>query len=351
VPQRDSFELICGGKAYVVPKKQLYEFFFHHRDCLDAPSYAVRSAVPPAVFQECLNWLKDPGTLTITKDNFRPLSALATELGFAELTSACEKFSSGPINVLFERLAKLEGQVTALKQPDLHVAEALHGLERGIENLAAAFAQMQKSYDEQLAAQARDIASLRAEIRGLSKPPGPPAKPPRPEPRLPPLKSFPIPLKTERSLDGVIANLTKKAGGNVHTKGVVTITSKSIESGPIENIATLGSEAHFYSKNQPGQWICWNFNARRVVITNYTINGIWLKSWILEGSMDEKNWTEIDQQKNHHAFKVSWDVYSFAVAKPGGEYRYVRLTEREGNEEGGDMLRLRAVEFFRVLLE
>jgi hypothetical protein len=39
-----------------------------------------------------------------------------------------------------------------------------------------------------------------------------------------------FPLKEAKSLEGIISYLTRKHGGNVHDKGIVTITSKSVAS-------------------------------------------------------------------------------------------------------------------------
>jgi hypothetical protein len=37
-----------------------------------------------------------------------------------------------------------------------------------------------------------------------------------------------FPLKEAKSVDGIISYLTRKHGGNVHGKGIATITSKSV---------------------------------------------------------------------------------------------------------------------------
>jgi hypothetical protein len=60
--------------------------------------------------------------------------------------------------------------------------------------------------------------------------------------------------------NGVISYLTRKHGGNVHDKGIVTITSKSVKGDnpwfDAENVADLTDDSQFRSKNDPGQWIC-----------------------------------------------------------------------------------------------
>jgi hypothetical protein len=100
-------------------------------------------------------------------------------------------------------------------------------------------------------------------------------------------------------LDGIISDLTKKHGGNVHGKGIVTITSKSVGGGhPVKNVADLTSDSYFYSKNEPGQWVCWDFREMRVRLTHYTIWTSYLNSWVVEGSLDGESWTVIDRKTN-----------------------------------------------------
>jgi hypothetical protein len=69
-----------------------------------------------------------------------------------------------------------------------------------------------------------------------------------------------FPLQEAKSLDGIICYLTRKHGGNVHDKGIVTITSQSVFSSDpdwdVRNLADLTSGSVFYSKDEPGQWVC-----------------------------------------------------------------------------------------------
>jgi hypothetical protein len=93
----------------------------------------------------------------------------------------------------------------------------------------------------------------------------------------------------------IISNLTGKCGGNVHGRGVVEITASSVfwtDYSP-RNTADLGSYSFFFSQNEPGQWIYWNFRTLRIEPTQYTIqtsndgsNWCHLKSWMVEGSDD-----------------------------------------------------------------
>jgi hypothetical protein len=85
---------------------------------------------------------------------------------------------------------------------------------------------------------------------------------------------------------------------NVHDKGIVTITSKSVFSDPPvcapRNVAHLTEDSGFLSKNAQPQWIGWDFRELRVRPTHYTINGD-EQSWLVERSLDGEVWTEMDR--------------------------------------------------------
>jgi hypothetical protein len=64
-------------------------------------------------------------------------------------------------------------------------------------------------------------------------------------------------------LDGIISYLTKKHGGNVQEKGIVTITSKSGLNDDqigyrLKKVADLSSDSYSHSKNQPARWVSWD---------------------------------------------------------------------------------------------
>jgi hypothetical protein len=166
-----------------------------------------------------------------------------------------------------------------------------------------------------------------------------------------------IPMKEDKSLDGIISYLTTKHGGNVHDKGIVRMTSKSVhmdmpEKNRPQNAANLSSEPGFYSQDYPGEWLCWDFGEMRVGLTHYTIRTQYLKSWVVGGSLDGRSWKEIDRQTdnrdfNYHGFS---GTASFVIADPA-EFRFIRLTQTGRNHAGDDELLLRAVEFFGTLSE
>jgi hypothetical protein len=119
-------------------------------------------------------------------------------------------------------------------------------------------------------------------------------------PQVPPvscsksLKGVEFPLTDAKSLKGIISYLTRKHGRNVQENGIVTITSKSVDSDDrshgVRNVADLTSDSCFCSENEPGQWVCWDFHEMRVRPAHYTIRTAYLKSWVVESSLDFVNW-------------------------------------------------------------
>jgi hypothetical protein len=74
-------------------------------------------------------------------------------------------------------------------------------------------------------------------------------------------------MKEAKSLNGIIAHLT------VQEKGILTITSSSVRDDlkfALTHVAALPSDSCFYSKDEPCQWICWDFRKMRVHLTHYT---------------------------------------------------------------------------------
>jgi myosin heavy subunit len=158
-----------------------------------------------------------------------------------------------------------------------------------------------------------------------------------------------------KSLDGVISHLTKEHPGNIHDLGIVRLTSKSVWNTDrryaLRNVVDLTSQFVFSSKNEPGQWVCWDFREMLIRPTHYTIASWLLKSWVVEGSMDGTVWREIDSKTNTRTFQdLETTTASFVVEKPA-EFRFIRLTQTDKDHEGDHYLRLCAVEFFGTLSE
>jgi predicted nucleic acid-binding Zn-ribbon protein len=176
-----------------------------------------------------------------------------------------------------------------------------------------------------------------------------------------------IPMKKDKPLDGIISFLTTKHRGNVHEKGIVTITSKSVSSDKpmdaVQRAADMKAVSWFSSEDERFEWICWDFGEMRVQPTGYTLWTQWLRSWVIEGAADgDESWTEIDRQTDNQDFKAKMCRASFTISRPR-EFRCIRLTQTDknhfdpvhfgldSNHPLRNALRVRAVEFFGTLSE
>jgi hypothetical protein len=157
-------------------------------------------------------------------------------------------------------------------------------------------------------------------------------------------------LKEAKSLDGMMLSLARKHRGNVHDKGIVTITSKSVAVGNVRNVADFVTGSRFTTDDEPGQWICWDFHEMRVRPTHYTIWCRHMKSWVVESSLDSEHWKEIDRKTdNSDLAKEPWKA-SFAVSD-STECRFIRLTQTGKNHIGLDEILIHCFEVFGILLE
>jgi hypothetical protein len=370
----NTLDIACNGKCYPVPKKLVSELLNHDQTLIDAKTYPVQSSVSTDVFESFVNSLKSETKITVTRENAVSLWLLATEFFLPDLATECSAFSV-PIDQfssLVERVSELERQLSSIRNAPGKIEDDVDPPEVKKPRLPASKSQTSsRPFDSPKSGRAgeRQPLSPKVEVRGSKSKDSPragkaPASPelvrrsPERDPESEaepesPVNRVEIPMKTEKSLDGIISYLTKKHGGNVHEKGIVTITSKSIyHENPLlapPRVADFTSDDYFCSHNAPGEWLCWDFGEMRIRPTNYAVKDLFLRSWVLQGSLDGKSWTEIDRQRDNQDFqKLSWA--SFTVSNPA-EFRFIRLTQTDKSYGRADILVLHAVEFFGTLSE
>ena len=165
-------------------------------------------------------------------------------------------------------------------------------------------------------------------------------------------------------LNGVIAHLTRKCGGNVHDKGIVNVTSSGFECSGREpklavNVLNPGTSTWFASKNEPDSWICYDFKDSRVSPTSYSVRSYktvpgshHLKSWVFEASKDGAEWTVIDRRDNNDELNDKHVIRNFRISPtPSESFRFIRLRQTGKNHKGKDFLTLTALEIFGFFSE
>jgi hypothetical protein len=95
--------------------------------------------------------------------------------------------------------------------------------------------------------------------------------------------------------DEIISYLTKRFGGHVTDRNIVSITASSVadpESYPLRHVADFENQSYFLTNNEANSYICYDFKDMQMKVTHYSIRtqrsygGHPLRSWTLEGSKD-----------------------------------------------------------------
>jgi hypothetical protein len=200
-----------------------------------------------------------------------------------------------------------------------------------------------------------------------------PTPPKQPQP-TPPKQPDPKPIRhlsrPRRFVppDGIITFLLNLCGGNLHDRGIVTVTSSPSYHErlyPAKNIVGVGANSVFWSKYRSSaiphtrnNWICYDFKARKVAPTHYSIRSIhfgWaddpnLRSWLVETSNDATVWKEIDRQEGTLELKGQNVTKTFETVNDD-PCRFVRLVNIGRNHAGNDSLAISRFDIFGSLIE
>jgi hypothetical protein len=88
-------------------------------------------------------------------------------------------------------------------------------------------------------------------------------------------------------------------------------------------------------------WICYDFNERRIVPTYYTIRSSCynpdLKSWPVETSLDGESWLEVAREEHNKELNQALCTGTFAVAG-AGDCRFIQLVNIGRNHRANDGL-------------
>jgi hypothetical protein len=79
-------------------------------------------------------------------------------------------------------------------------------------------------------------------------------------------------------------------------------------------------------------------------------NSYYLRSWVLEGSVDGSSWVCLAEQKDNATTHSEHPIGTFAVSG-SSKYRFLRLRQTGKNYRGDDLLILFAFEIFGQLSE
>ena len=347
---------------------------FEERPDLTAKGrYTITSRVDREVVDLFFARLMGDGAEVVTSDNAEQLRALCNELGFAGFDDEIRASLGGDWKVRKDLLGlrgrvdrhdvvieELQRRVLELERQlrEQRVVERVEAVEKRVIDVEGAVAEASREGVERPGstvgekASAVDVAALSEDVSRLKEAE---AK-----------RATTDPARSEfaydswRPLDGIIAQLTRECGGDVHKEGVVKVTGSGIFRGHVpENAVDLQSDSFFFSNDSPNSWICYDFGGRRVTPTSYSIRsynwgrgGPHPKSWVLEVSSDgsKGSWEVVDSRENNEYLNGSLLTRNFAIgARPSEAFRFVRLRQTGENHAGNDLLVISALELFGAL--
>ena len=162
---------------------------------------------------------------------------------------------------------------------------------------------------------------------------------------------------------GIIYNMAKEVGGNVHDKGAVEITQSSFRSSGEEGKVAADLEnidSFFFSKDAENSWIQYNFKEKKIRPTHYSIRTTpydkghsHFLSWVIEGSnTGSDDWKTLDRRNNVTELDGKSIVRTFEVQgnlQNNEYYQYIRLKQVGMNSIGYYHLGISALEYFGQL--
>lgn len=106
-----------------------------------------------------------------------------------------------------------------------------------------------------------------------------------------------------------------KTNNNIENE--INFSCSSLQQSPQQCIIH-GNKLSFYaSDNDKNAWVYLEFKKHQILPTYYTIgssrNDYYIRSWALEGSNDNSNWTVIDSQENCEYLRGDDRIHTFKI--------------------------------------
>lgn len=166
---------------------------------------------------------------------------------------------------------------------------------------------------------------------------------------------------SDNSFSGILNFLRKKSNKNIESEVEITGSSvlDSSDRHQPRNVVDYENQSNeFYTKDQPDNWICFDFKEHRIIPTDYTIksydciqNYRSAKSWKLEVSNDNNSWEVIDEVENCEEVNGNCKVHTFRIKQqPSNAVRYLRMKSTGKCWNGQNHFNIGKFEIYGALL-
>lgn len=148
-----------------------------------------------------------------------------------------------------------------------------------------------------------------------------------------------FPFKDQNEFSGIFRYLGNISNGDIEKE--VKFSCSSLHPNPEnydvqpKNVALFNERIKVFSSDQQrNNYLCFNFNENRVIPSVYSIRTTekftsycYPRSWIIEGSNDNKNWIELSRVNDCEQLKGSDRIHSFVINQNcSKEFQYIKIT-------------------------
>ena len=164
---------------------------------------------------------------------------------------------------------------------------------------------------------------------------------------------------TKQEFEGIISHL--KRTSNIKEEINITYSSDSSNgsNSPFNLIEYDDKSKYFVTRNERNSWICIEFKNHLIIPTSYTIrsnsNGgkgyHHLKSWVIEVSTNNREWTTVSEEKDNSVLDEQSAVHTFSIqTRPEQEIKFIRLRQTGPNSANYNHLYFSAIEIYGEMI-
>ena len=165
----------------------------------------------------------------------------------------------------------------------------------------------------------------------------------------------------QQEFEGIINHL--KRTSNIKEEINITYSSDSNNgrNSPFNLIEYDDKSKYFITCDEQNQWICIEFKNHLIIPTSYTNrsnsygvnekgNGH-LKSWFIEVSMNNSEWTTVSEEKDNSVLDERSAVHTFSIqTSPKQEIKFIQLRQTGPNSRNNNYLYFSAIEIYGELI-
>lgn len=157
---------------------------------------------------------------------------------------------------------------------------------------------------------------------------------------------------------GILSELVKLNKYNINDNGLIKITGKGTGggTGSLSSLIDYNSNSmYLISDLNKSPMICFDFKNYSICISAYSVktsSRYYMRSWVVEGSNDDSNWTILDSHSNNTTMNSSNTAYTFIINESNIfklPLRYIRFRLTGENSVGEYAIEVCNIEFFGKL--